>query len=305
MRRAHLRLPGRGHVDEDRDEQQQRIAEQAEKAEAEGEGLADLGGDLGRQNPADPHGEQRVQNPPAVHRKRGDQIEDDEKNVGRGEPAHQRQMRIVDLGELARAHRAERQRQREADDQIDGGPGERDDQLLARVGRQALQAGDAADRQERHFGRLDAVAAGGEDVAELVQHHAEEEEDDEHSAVERGAPPAAAPGAGGDPDEEQEEGDMDLDRRAAEAADGEGPGHGAASRFDAPFYMRSGPDGTGPTRGRAEFPANREKCREIRPFRPIGAKTAPKRPTIQGGSGKIPYAAEQGINSGHQGIKVP
>ena len=248
MRGAHLRLSGRGHVDEDRDEQQQRIAEQAEKAEAEGEGLADLRGDLGRQNAAEPHRQQRVQNPPAVHRKRRDQIEDDEKDVGRGEPAHQRQMRIVDLGEFARAHGAKHEGERQADDQIDGGPGQRDDQLLARVGRQALQAGDAADRQERHFGRLDAVAAGGEDVAELVQHHAEEQEDDEQRAVERGAPPAARPGAGGDPDEEQEEGDMDLDRRAAEAADGEGPGHRLASRFDSPFYLRSRRVGTGARR---------------------------------------------------------
>jgi len=34
-------------------------------------------------------------------------------------------------------------------------------------------------------------------------------------------------------------------------------------------------------------------------------KTVPKSPTIRGGSGTIPYAGEQGINSPYQGIKVP
>ena len=37
----------------------------------------------------------------------------------------------------------------------------------------------------------------------------------------------------------------------------------------------------------------------------IRGKTVPKSPMIRGGSRKIPYAAEQGINSAHQGIKVP
>jgi hypothetical protein len=55
----------------------------------------------------------------------------------------------------------------------------------------------------------------------------------------------------------------------------------------------------------AEFPANREKCSEFRLFPPIEGKTVAKSPTSLGGSGKIPYAGEQGINSAYQGIKVP
>ena len=132
LRRAHLRFAGRGHVDEDRDEDEERIAEQAEKAEAEGEGLADLGGDVGRARSAEPHRQQGMQNPPAVHRKGGDEVEHGEKDVGRGDPADQRQAGIVDLREQPWAQRAQRQGEREADDEIDGGPGERDDQLLAR-----------------------------------------------------------------------------------------------------------------------------------------------------------------------------
>jgi hypothetical protein len=57
--------------------------------------------------------------------------------------------------------------------------------------------------------------------------------------------------------------------------------------------------------GAAEFPASREKCGEFIAFRPIRRKNVLKSPTIRGGSGKIPYAPEQGINSAELGIKVP
>jgi len=55
----------------------------------------------------------------------------------------------------------------------------------------------------------------------------------------------------------------------------------------------------------AQFPANREKGRELLEFWPIGEEMAPKSPMILGGSGKITYASEQGICFAEQGIKVP
>src|SRR5208337_2317910 len=55
----------------------------------------------------------------------------------------------------------------------------------------------------------------------------------------------------------------------------------------------------------AEFPANREKSSEFRPFRPIFGKSVSESPTIPSGSEKIPYAGEQGIKSAHHRIKVP
>ena len=45
------------------------------------------------------------------------------------------------------------------------------------------------------------------------------------------------------------------------------------------------------------FPANRVKCRYFRPLWPIIGKAVLKSPTIRVDSTKIPYAAEQGINS--------
>ncbi len=64
-----------------------------------------------------------------------------------------------------------------------------------------------------------------------------------------------------------------------------------------PIRARCSPDGA--------FPGSREKCRERLSFRPIWGKAAPKSARIRSSSGKIPYAAEQGTNSAHQGIKVP
>jgi hypothetical protein len=121
--------------------------------------------------------------------------------------------------------RAERRDQHQANDEVDGGAGERHDQFLRRIARQALQAGNAPDRQQRHLRRLDAIAAGGDDVAEFMQHHAGEQEDDENGAVERGGGASSGPAAESDPDEEQDEGDVDLDRRPAESANGDRPAH--------------------------------------------------------------------------------
>ena len=49
------------------------------------------------------------------------------------------------------------------------------------------------------------------------------------------AGPPLRPGAESDPGEEQDEGDMDLDRGSAEAANGDRPAHRSASCCGAPF----------------------------------------------------------------------
>ena len=67
---------------------------------------------------------------------------------------------------------AEDEDQDERDDDVDGRAGEGHHQFLARPLGNALEAGDAADRPERHVGRADAVAAGGEDMPELVRQDA-------------------------------------------------------------------------------------------------------------------------------------
>jgi hypothetical protein len=60
-------------------------------------------------------------------------------------------------------------------------------------------------------------------------------------------------------------------------------------------------DAAKPRLERGPLPGNNEKGRESLVFRPIRANAVPKRSRILRGSGKIPYSAEQGINSAHQG----
>ena len=91
-------------------------------------------------------------------------------------------------------------------------------------------ARDPADGEQGHFRRLDAIAAGNEDVPEFVERHAGEQENQKDHSARGSIRSALAPCAEGDPNKEQQEGNMDLDRGSAEAADGEGPGHGFGLR---------------------------------------------------------------------------
>ncbi len=175
--------------------------------------------------PTELHRQQRSQHAAAVHRKGGDEIEDGEKQVGVGEAGDERHARVVEPRQIGGVERADQQQQDDGDDEIDRRPGDGDGEFLRRLVRHRLQAGDAADRQQRDFRRLNAVAARDENVAELVQHDADEQEDDEDEAVARRRRAALLPGAEADPGEQQQEGDVNLHRRAAEAANRQGPAH--------------------------------------------------------------------------------
>ena len=72
---------------------------------------------------------------------------------------------------------------------------------------------------KRHVAGLNAVAARGEDVAELMQQHAEEDDDDEDRALPCRLHPAPAVIDGAEPGEEQKEGDVDQDRRSTDRSD--------------------------------------------------------------------------------------
>ena len=55
----------------------------------------------------------------------------------------------------------------------------------------------------------------------------------------------------------------------------------------------------------AEFPANREKCREIPAFRPIFGKTVSKSPTIRAAPGKFPTRANRELIGRIRELKFP
>ena len=89
-RRVHLttaRLGRRGEIDEESDENEDRKAvKQAEEAERESKGLADMRGDARRLvRRVEPHGESGAQHAPAVHRKGGNHVEEREEQIRRGE----------------------------------------------------------------------------------------------------------------------------------------------------------------------------------------------------------------------------
>ena len=185
-----LRFGGRGQVDEQADDDQHRAPEQAGQREQEGGPLPDPRGDPGRLRVRPPHGEKGAQNATAVHGKGGEEVEEDEEDVGAGEPGDEADPRILQPRQvLGPAARGDEHQERRRDRHVHGGAGERHHQLLAGLFGDALQGGDAADRPQRHLGGADAVAAGGGDVAELVGEHAGEQEEDVDDALDR-RPPA-------------------------------------------------------------------------------------------------------------------
>ena len=68
LRRAHF--TGSTHPHEQRDEEQHRIAEQPDERENERQALAQPRGDVRGLHVVEPHGQQRTEHAPAIHRER-------------------------------------------------------------------------------------------------------------------------------------------------------------------------------------------------------------------------------------------
>ncbi len=238
----HLRLRRRGEIDEDGDEDEQRIAPyETGEAEDEGECLADPRGDVRRLPARIPDREHGAEHPSAVHRKGRNEIEEDEEDVHRGEPDEEAETRIVEplqRGEVEM--RVQNEDQDRGDDDVHRRPGERDQDFLTRVLRHALEPREPADRQKRDVRRADAVAPRRQRMAELVRDHAGEERQDEEDAIDRRLRPAFLVIGDRDPGEEQKEGDVNADLGAEKPADRKGPGHREAPRKLPAGAMRSG-----------------------------------------------------------------
>ena len=102
---------------------------------------------------------------------------------------------------------------------VDQRAGDRDEEFLPRLFRDALELSHPADRQQRHVGRRHAEGAGREDVAELVQQHAEKQQHHENEAVPCGGGAARGVARGENPGEKQQEGEVDADDGAGHLAD--------------------------------------------------------------------------------------
>ena len=122
-----------------------------------------------------------------------------------------------------------------------GGPGERHDDLLGRLFGHPLELGHAADGKERDPRRADAVAAGGNGMAELVQDDAGEDRDHEKHAFGGRRRAAAAVMHDADPQKQEQKGQMDADLAAGDAPERQGPLHSEISRLaDGGDYRAAG-----------------------------------------------------------------
>ena len=94
--RHHMRLRRGGEIDEDGDEDQDRIVHQPDEAEREGDELPDRGGNFGRAHVAEAARQHGAQHAAAVHREGRDQVEQRQEQVDGRQPVDQRNLRVVD-----------------------------------------------------------------------------------------------------------------------------------------------------------------------------------------------------------------
>ena len=168
--------------------------------------------------------EHGAQHATAVHRERGQQVEQQHHGVRDEQPLGQSALEpVLDAdgdADVAQRHDAE---DGEHEHEIHGRAREGDDQLLPRGLRHALELRHASDAGERDDAGADAEATSRECVPELVQQHAGEHEPEQagHQQHVREAVGAAER----EERDDQEEARLDLDADAEDRGDGERPAH--------------------------------------------------------------------------------
>ena len=109
---------------------------------------------------------------------------------------------------------------------IDGGTGDRDDELLFGVFGHPLESRDASDRQERDISSRDAVAPRSQRVTQLMQDDRPENGDQEDDPVEKVDQVVTAEIVNeGDPRQQDQKGAMDIDADTGDRADPPRPLH--------------------------------------------------------------------------------
>ena len=193
---GHLRLSPGCDINKDRNENQERIAKEAEKAERKCQDLSQGGRDLRRSGVPEFHCEEGMENPTAIHWKSGDHIEKNQENVDGGEPCKKQDAWIVNPCQIVGLDRSDDEEEKKGDDDVHHRSRDRDRKFLRRFLRHARHARHAPNGQQNHIWRLDPEAPGHENVAEFVENDAGENENNEKHAVTRRRRPALLPGAG-------------------------------------------------------------------------------------------------------------
>ena len=113
-------------------------------------------------------------------------------------------MRTFDRVEIARIHAgAGENDQGGGDRHVHQRAGDGDQEFLVRLFRDALEASDSADRQERDVGRRHAERSRREGVAKFMRHDAREQEHQESETLPSRLRSARHPARGEDPAQKQ------------------------------------------------------------------------------------------------------
>ena len=217
-----------GHRDED---EQPVAARQPKQPETDGGDLADPHCQAGRPGKADRAGQHSAENPTAIERKGGEQVEQQQAEVGKRslleQPGEGKPIRILGEGGPV-AQRRDRQAEKHERHRR---AGERDQQLLACGPRWPRQVRDAADRQQQDVGCVDAEPCGHADVAELVKHDRQEQHCKKTDGGDRGLGPPRNEGAKRIPRQEHQKSDVQANGGAAHPTQAYRPAHGSSPVF--------------------------------------------------------------------------
>jgi hypothetical protein len=160
--------------------------------EQRGDDLPDHCGDGGGLRVGEPKRQRGAQQPAAVHRERGNEVEEEHRRVD-DEHLRQNLLKAPRLPQikLAQMERAEPHEQSRENGEVDQRPRDGDDHLLERVFGHFFERGHAADGQQGDALDADAETLGDEAVPEFVQTHTDKNQTDEQHGRRRAQPPAA------------------------------------------------------------------------------------------------------------------
>ena len=137
----------RAHENEERNEDEEGVTEKSKDAEENSQRLADERRNVRRAQIIHSHGKDRAQNPSAIHRESGNEIEKNEANINRGQLRKHRHARRVQVLKIRHGGAmAEIKSQENGDSHVDQRSGNRDEQFLFWILRYVIEARDSANR---------------------------------------------------------------------------------------------------------------------------------------------------------------
>ena len=129
---GHLRLSPGSDINKDRNENQEWIAKEAEKAERKCQDLPERGRELRRSGVPEFHREEGMENATAVHRKSGDHVEKNQENVDGGEPCKKQDAWIFNPRQIVGLDRSDDEEEKKGDDDVHHRSRDRDREFLRR-----------------------------------------------------------------------------------------------------------------------------------------------------------------------------